>query len=153
MHPAFPLSDLWCSGIDAFRANNPGSATPLQVPLPFPDSLPAPVTPQDLAKQAQAVKRPLGHLPADDHDVYETLQKYLVEPQLRTVPRVDFAMPLVSPGNASDKIPKLLLAYLAVGAKICGPPAIDRDFKTIDFLTLMDLKNLPARVRTRFLRG
>ena len=67
--------------------------------------------------------------------VYEALQKYLVEPQLRTVPRVDSAMPLVPPGNASDKIPKLLRAYLAVGAKICGLPAIDREFKTIDFLT------------------
>jgi putative hemolysin len=91
--------------------------------------------------------------PSHGSAVYEALQKYLVEPQLRTVPCVDFAMPLVPPGNASDKIPKLLRAYLAVGAKICGPPAIDREFKTIDFLTLMDLKSLPARVRTRFLRG
>jgi len=46
-----------------------------------------------------------------------------------------------------------LRAYMAAGAKICGPPAIDREFKTIDFLTLMDLKTLPPRVRTRFLRG
>ena len=91
--------------------------------------------------------------PAYGSAVYEALQKYLVEPRLRTVPRADFAMPLAPPGNASDKIPKLLRAYLAVGAKICGPPAIDREFKTIDFLTLMDLKCLPPRVRTRFLRG
>jgi putative hemolysin len=33
----------------------------------------------------------------------------------------------------------LLAAYLALGAGICGPPAIDREFKTIDFLTLVDL--------------
>src|SRR6202012_5713025 len=32
---------------------------------------------------------------------------------------------------------KLLRAYLAIGAKICGPPAIDREFGTIDFLTLL----------------
>ena len=37
------------------------------------------------------------------------------------------------------------------GAKICGAPAIDREFKTIDFLTLLDLKSLPARVADRFL--
>ena len=58
----------------------------------------------------------------------------------------------VSTDNASDKIPKLLRAYLAVGAKICGPPAIDREFKTIDFLTLMDLEALHPRVYARFMK-
>ena len=91
--------------------------------------------------------------PAHGSAVYEAVRKCLVEPELRTVPHADFAMPLVPPVNASDKIPKLLRAYIAVGAKICGPPAIDHEFKTIDFLTLMDLKSVPARVRTRFLRG
>ena len=91
--------------------------------------------------------------PAHGSAVYGALQKCLVEPQLRTVPRAEFAMPLVSLGNANDKIPKLLRTYMTVGARICGPPAIDRRFKTIDFLTLMDLKNLPWRVRARFLEG
>lgn len=40
-----------------------------------------------------------------------------------------------------------LRAYLAIGAKICGPPAIDREFKTIDFLILLDLQGLHPRVR------
>ena len=91
--------------------------------------------------------------PAHGTAVYEAMREYLVEPQLRTVPRPAFAMPLMAPENASDKIPKLLRAYLAVGAKICGPPAIDREFKTIDFLTLMDLEALHPRVRARFLRA
>jgi putative hemolysin len=43
----------------------------------------------------------------------------------------------------SPKVPKLLNAYLSIGAKICAPPAMDREFKTIDFLTLLDLENLP----------
>ncbi|HEY6387952.1 MAG TPA: hypothetical protein VIX91_19930 [Candidatus Acidoferrum sp.] len=30
-----------------------------------------------------------------------------------------------------------------------GPPAIDREFKTIDFLTLIDLQHIPDRVRIR----
>ena len=55
--------------------------------------------------------------------VYGAMREHLVEPQLRTTPQPAFAMPLMSPENASDKIPKLLRAYLAVGAKICGPPA------------------------------
>jgi len=46
--------------------------------------------------------------------------------------------------------PRLFRAYLEISAKLCGPPAIDREFKTIDFLTLIDLKRLPDRVRMRF---
>jgi putative hemolysin len=84
--------------------------------------------------------------------VYRILQKHMVEPSLRTVPNADFAMPLVFPENASCKVPKLLRAYLAVGGRICGPPAIDREFKTIDFLTLMDLEILHPRLRARFLK-
>jgi putative hemolysin len=49
------------------------------------------------------------------------------------------------------KIPKLLRAYLTLGAGICGPPALDRQFKTIDFLTLLDLETLPALARRKFL--
>jgi len=85
--------------------------------------------------------------------VYEAMREQLVETQLRTTPQPAFAMPLISAENASDKIPKLLRAYLAVGAKICGPPAIDREFKTIDFLTLMDLESLHPRLRARFLQS
>lgn len=84
--------------------------------------------------------------------VYRALREYLVEPHLRSTPLPPFAMPLVPSGAASDKVPKLLRTYLAVGAKICGLPAIDREFKTIDFLTLMDLESLHPRLRARFLR-
>ncbi len=80
------------------------------------------------------------------------MREHLVDPQLRTTPQPAFVMALRSPESASDKIPKLLRAYLAVGAKICGPPAIDGDFKTIDFLTLMDLETLHPRVYSRFMR-
>jgi putative hemolysin len=41
---------------------------------------------------------------------------------------------------------------LAIGAKICWPPAIDREFGTIDFLTLLDLRALPAIIPAHFLR-
>ena len=89
--------------------------------------------------------------PAHGAAVHRALRKDLVEPHLRTSPQPEFSLPPALPGNASDKIPKLLRTYLAVGAKICGPPAIDREFKTIDFLTLMDLETLHPRVRARFL--
>ena len=40
------------------------------------------------------------------------------------------------------RIPRLMRAYLAQGAKICGPPAIDRAFKTIDYLAFFDIENV-----------
>ncbi len=48
------------------------------------------------------------------------------------------------------RAPKLLTAYLSLGAKICAPPALDQEFKTIDFLTLLDLENLPPSAATFF---
>src|SRR6266481_2174349 len=91
--------------------------------------------------------------PAHGTAVYEAMRQHLVNPQMRTTPQPAFAMPLISPESASDKVPKLLRAYLAVGAKICGPPAIDREFKTIDFLTILDLETLHPRVHARFLKA
>jgi putative hemolysin len=91
--------------------------------------------------------------PAHGTAVYGAMREHLVEPHLRTTPQPAFTMPLALAENASDKIPKLLRAYLAVGAKICGPPAIDREFKTIDFLTLIDLAALHRRVHARFLKA
>ena len=48
-------------------------------------------------------------------------------------------------------IPALFQSYLNLGAKAWGPPAIDRLFKTIDFLVGLDVMKLnPAVVRTFF---
>lgn len=46
---------------------------------------------------------------------------------------------IATPSGEAPKIPRLLSAYLALGASICSPPAIDRAFKTIDFLTMLDV--------------
>ncbi len=78
-------------------------------------------------------------------------RKHLVPAQWRTRPLPAFDCPLSQLAEKTPRIPKLLRAYLSVGAKICGPPALDRNFKTIDFLTLLDLRSLSAQVRERFL--
>ncbi len=49
-------------------------------------------------------------------------------------------------------IPALFQSYLNLGAKVCGPPAIDRRFQTIDFLVLLDVETLDARTRRTFFR-
>ncbi len=49
------------------------------------------------------------------------------------------------------KIPKLFRIYLRHNAKVCGPPAIDRQFKTIDYLVLFDVEAMSERqIRTFF---
>lgn len=78
-------------------------------------------------------------------------RKYLVEPPWRTRPLPAFECSLQELAEESPKIPKLLRAYLSMGAKVCGPPALDREFKTIDFLTLLELQAMPALVRSRLL--
>ncbi len=55
--------------------------------------------------------------------------------------------------NTSVKLPPLFASYLKLGAKIVGEPAIDRAFKTIDFLALLDVGDLdPHTYRTFFER-
>jgi putative hemolysin len=89
--------------------------------------------------------------PAVGASVYGDLcRHHLSAPSFRTRPRPAFECSLDVLTEESPKIPKLLRAYLSIGAKICGPPALDRQFKTIDFLTLLDLESLPALVRERF---
>lgn len=88
---------------------------------------------------------------AEGAALYRSFQKYLAPEDLRTSPLPACACPLDQTIEPAPKAPKLLSAYLMIGAKICGAPAIDREFKTIDFLTLLDLKSLPARVADRFL--
>ncbi len=39
-------------------------------------------------------------------------------------------------------LPSLIKGYLRLGALVCGPPALDRDFGTADFLVLLDIQKL-----------
>jgi putative hemolysin len=90
---------------------------------------------------------------SEGNAVYASLRNYLVAPELRTMPTVQYAMPILKGKSepVAMQAPKLLRAYLAIGARICGPPAIDREFRTIDFLTMLDLQTLHPRVAARFL--
>lgn len=49
-----------------------------------------------------------------------------------------------------NKIPALLKGYLRLGAVICGEPALDRDFGTIDFFILLDVNKVPDRYKYHF---
>jgi putative hemolysin len=83
--------------------------------------------------------------------LYQALkEKYLVEPNLRTKPNPGHECHSTGSTVEPPQAPRLFRAYLDISARLCGPPAIDREFKTIDFLTLLDLHRIPQRVRTRF---
>ena len=83
--------------------------------------------------------------------LYEELrEKHLIEPSLRTSPKPGHECHSNGQPVEAPPPPKLFRAYLNVSAQLCGPPAIDREFKTIDFLTLVDLHNIPERVRMHF---
>ena len=81
----------------------------------------------------------------------ELCRKHLAPPAWRTRPRAVYDCSLSQLAAEPVILPKLLRAYLTLGAKICGPPALDRQFKTIDFLTLLDLETMSLLARQRFL--
>lgn len=108
--------------------------------------------------------------PAEGWQMLSQLTHYRVSPEFETEPTAAYACPIEpeerhaqpSPSqqdvsmNAADpalqvRVPKLLRTYLAIGARVCGAPAWDREFGTIDFLTLLDLKLLSPAARNRFL--
>jgi putative hemolysin len=116
--------------------------------------------------------------PAEGWELYRQLEHYRVSPEFATEPTAAYASP-AEPEEAAQrplsgeesiaalahsaepvsaepvaepvKVPKLLKTYLAIGARIAAPPAWDRAFGTIDFLTLLDLRLLSSAARNRFL--
>ncbi|MDB6152472.1 MAG: hemolysin [Chthoniobacteraceae bacterium] len=72
---------------------------------------------------------------------------HLASPDLSTVPNDGWHCSLDNLSKHPPRTPKLLSAYLSIGAQICAPPAIDTEFKTIDFLTLLDMETLPSAIQ------
>ncbi|MGA9586024.1 MAG: GNAT family N-acyltransferase [Terracidiphilus sp.] len=101
--------------------------------------------------------------PSEGWQMYRELERYRVSPEFETVPTPPYKCPSEQVGGKTqqfsglqdpsmpNKVPKLLKTYLTIGARICAPPAWDREFGTIDFLTLLDLKMLSSGARNRFL--
>ncbi|HTI99295.1 MAG TPA: GNAT family N-acyltransferase [Dongiaceae bacterium] len=80
----------------------------------------------------------------------EICRRHLAPVLWRTTPLPAYGCSLAQTAADPVELPKLLRAYLTLGAKICGPPALDREFKTIDFLTLLDLQSLHPLARLKF---
>ncbi len=48
------------------------------------------------------------------------------------------------------RLPKLFKTYTRFGARVCGPPAIDRAFKTIDYFVLFDVFGMDRQSQQMF---
>lgn len=52
--------------------------------------------------------------------------------------------------EAESKIPALLKSYIKAGAQVCSYPAYDKDFKCIDFVTILDKDNMSEKIIRKF---
>lgn len=93
--------------------------------------------------------------PGEGWSVYRQLEPFLADVAFQTTPVAGYQLPSEGTERCVKdvKVPRLLRTYIAVGARICGPPAWDRAFGTIDFLTLLDLAQLSPAARQRFRPG
>ena len=79
--------------------------------------------------------------PAQGVSAYRQLQGQRAPVEWQVRPQPGFACDTLVEPIRPAPIPRLMSAYLALGAAVCGPPALDREFGTIDFLTWLDLES------------
>jgi putative hemolysin len=76
-----------------------------------------------------------------------------LHPTLVASPRPEhrcYAPDLAIDPSVQVSIPRLFRTYLRFGARVCGPPAIDRLFKTIDYFVLFDVEEMDLQTRRVF---
>ena len=85
----------------------------------------------------------LRYLERNDH----LHPELVIEPTERC--RLEYADPSDTRVNAVQ-LPILFRTYLRYGSKVCGVPAIDRDFKTIDYFVILDVATISERTHKMF---
>lgn len=93
--------------------------------------------------------------------LYDELERDgLVHESLHIEPLPHYAcVPRAAPGSVRappvpvPSVPTLFRTYLRYGARVLGMPALDREFGTVDFLTLLDLAALEPRTLELFAAG
>ena len=82
----------------------------------------------------------------------------LAEERFHVLPNAGFEVPGFNPNleiedikAITKNVPPLIKGYLRAGALICGYPAIDNVFKTIDVFILFDLKNISEKYGKHYL--
>lgn len=79
--------------------------------------------------------------------------EYLAAPEFRVTPLR--AMPHLTHARANDRpveVPPLIRAYMRLGARVCGEPCWDPDFRCADLLVLLEVSKLAGRYSRHFMR-
>lgn len=77
-------------------------------------------------------------------------KKYKVKQLTRVLDYIDTHRYEYVPEEVEKLVPPLFQSYIRMGAKICGEPAIDRDFNCIDFLTVVKMDEMNPAIREKF---
>ena len=78
-------------------------------------------------------------------------REYLAPNQYRVTPRRDLPHLADANDGRAVAIPPLIKAYMRLGAKVCGEPCWDPEFRCADLLVLLEVNNLAARYSRHFL--
>lgn len=94
---------------------------------------------------------PLGDGGATAAGVWRTVRlRYYSPDDQRVIPRVPWPVDSAQ-SRDSPVIPPLLRGYLRLGARVCGPPALDPEFGVADFFVLLDVHAVDQRYLKHFL--
>ena len=83
---------------------------------------------------------------------HQLRQTHLAPAALAAVPRLPLPVDELR-GDLPVDPPALIKGYLKCGGQVLGPPAWDPDFQTADLPMMMNLADLPAAYRRRFIRA
>jgi putative hemolysin len=84
---------------------------------------------------------------------HDLVKKGLVHDTYKLLPRPGFEMNVKEiPANAKPiEMPPLMNMYIRYGSKVVSLPAIDREFKTIDYLVMLDVYQISRETFKLFL--
>ena len=84
------------------------------------------------------------------YDIAPT-RKYRSEEFEKLLQREKKSLTLDERVQAANLLPSLCRSYFDIGCFTSGPPAFDRDFKCIDFLTILESRDLNPKLRQKMM--
>lgn len=94
-------------------------------------------------QDSEVAAKVLSQLKAKGH-LHETIE---VKPR---VDKICIPANFIPESLEEIELPALVNIYLRIGAKVCGEPAIDREFKTVDYFVIFDLNEINRRYKKMF---